>query len=480
MTGTFQGTYYATAKFQLDKVLELLNGADPVYVAKLAIYARKYGLMKDMPSFLVAWLGANGHFEFLKAFDEVIDNGRMLRNFVQYIRSGVFGRTSFGSRMKRQLQRWLINRPMRTLIRAVPGTQPSLADIVKMAHPRPRDREREAFFGWLIGSEINQLQLPRPILEFESFKAGNFILEPDVPFQLLTGLDIDAEAWKGIARNAPWMMTRMNLNTFLRHDVFEDAELVQLIADRLRDPELIRRARQFPYQIMTAYINTHQDMPFEIKEALQDAMEVAMEVAIENVPTYEGQIYVLLDTSGSMGQSITGYGPRASKVRCVDVAALFAAAILRKNPKTKIIPFDTRVHRCSLNHRDTVLTIAKSLSRFCGGGTNCSAPLRQLNNNNAKGDTVIYISDNESWADRYYHQGTGVQNEWKAFQRRNPNARMILLDIVASDNTQAKDRPNVLNVGGFSDHVFTIIDKFMRGHLGGDHFVKEVKETISL
>jgi 60 kDa SS-A/Ro ribonucleoprotein len=30
-------------------------------------------------------------------------------------------------------------------------------------------------------------------------------------------------------------------------------------------------------------------------------------------------------------------------MRCVDVAALFAAAILRRNPASVVIPFDTQV-----------------------------------------------------------------------------------------------------------------------------------------
>ena len=40
-------------------------------------------------------------------FDRLIDNGRMLRNFVQILRSGAVGRRSLGSRPKRLVQRWL-------------------------------------------------------------------------------------------------------------------------------------------------------------------------------------------------------------------------------------------------------------------------------------------------------------------------------------------------------------------------------------
>ena len=40
-------------------------------------------------------------------------------------------------------------------------------------------------------------------------------------------------------------MTRMNLNTFARHGVFESPEMVGMIAERLRNPELVARPACF-------------------------------------------------------------------------------------------------------------------------------------------------------------------------------------------------------------------------------------------
>jgi 60 kDa SS-A/Ro ribonucleoprotein len=54
MTGCFNGTYYVADKDQLKTVLELTNKVDPKFVAKLAVYARQKGLMKDMPAVLAA------------------------------------------------------------------------------------------------------------------------------------------------------------------------------------------------------------------------------------------------------------------------------------------------------------------------------------------------------------------------------------------------------------------------------------------
>lgn len=133
---------------------------------------------------------------------------------------------------------------------------------------------------------------------------------------------------------------------------------------------------------MVAYTMVDSTVPNEIREALQDAMEVA----IHNVPICKGKIYVCPDVSGSMASPVTGYRKGAtSAVRCIDVAALVAAAMVRKNPSAEVLPFENDVVVLSLNPRDSVMTNAAKLASIGGGGTNCSAPLALLNRRKAEG-----------------------------------------------------------------------------------------------
>jgi 60 kDa SS-A/Ro ribonucleoprotein len=66
-------------------------------------------------------------------------------------------------------------------------------------------------------------------------------------------------------------------------------------------------------------------------------------------------------------------------MRCVDVAALFAAAILRRNPDSVVIPFDTRAYDVRVDPGDTILSLSERLAKYGGGGTDCSIPLREAN-----------------------------------------------------------------------------------------------------
>ena len=52
-TGCMNSTFYAGAEEQLAKVLELCETADPAFVARLAVYARERGHMKDVPALLL-------------------------------------------------------------------------------------------------------------------------------------------------------------------------------------------------------------------------------------------------------------------------------------------------------------------------------------------------------------------------------------------------------------------------------------------
>src|SRR5690606_27218315 len=126
------------------------------------------------------------------------------------------------------------------------------------------------------------------------------------------------------------------------------------------------------------------------------------EVATENVPEVGGVVFVCPDVSGSMsGAVVTGdRGSASSKVRAIDVAALVAAAFLRKNRGSEVLPFDTKVHAAhDVNPRDTVMTNAAKLRKYGGGGTAVSVALAELNRRKAAGDLVVYVSDNESWVD---------------------------------------------------------------------------------
>jgi 60 kDa SS-A/Ro ribonucleoprotein len=478
-TGCLNATFYASAEEQLQNVLNLCSHpeVEPEFIARVALYARSRGHMKDLPALLCAALSVFGPGLLAEVFDRVIDDGKMLRTFMQIMRSGVVGRKSLGTLPKRLVQGWFDRRSDDQIFRASVGNDPSLADVIRMVHPKPKTASREALYGYLVGQPHNAADLPQLVKQFEAFKAGESKNLPDVPFQMLTSLELSKDDWKAIARHAPWQMTRMNLNTFARHGVFEDLSLAGEIANRLRNAESIQRARVFPYQLMVAFSQATADVPADVRDALQDAMEIAT----RNVPEIDGQVYICPDVSGSMHSPVTGVRKGAtSAVRCVDVAALVAGCFLRSNRSAEAIPFkEAVVTDLSLNPRDSVITNAAKMTQIPPGGTNCSAPLAWLNARKAKGQLVVFVSDNQSWVDVAHGRGTATMEQWNIFKARNPSAKLVCIDLQPYGTAQAAENPDVLNIGGFSDHVFDVIAEFAKGTLNGDHWIGVI-EKVSL
>ncbi|MCX8476739.1 MAG: RNA-binding protein [Sphingomonas sp.] len=472
-TGTLADNFYGAAETQLAEVLEAARACDPYFVAQAAIYARQSGAMKDMPALLAAYLTVADPDLAVPVFNRVIDNGRMLRNFVQIMRSGQVGRTSLGSRPKRLVQRWLEQASMPQLMAAATGKDPSLADIVRMAHPKPADAARRAFYGWLIGRPYDVAALPAEIAAFEAWKADRSLPLPPVPFEWLTAFPLTAENWAELAGRIGWQALRMNLNTLARNGAFGVAGVADMVAARLADGDTLAKVRPMPYQLMVALGQVGEGVPLKVQAALEDALEQSL----VRVPAVPGRVVVCPDVSGSMGSPATGYRKGASsKVRCIDVAALVAAAMLRTNRDARVLPFEQAVVKLTLDRHARVAVNAAKLAAIGGGGTSVSAPLALLNAERAQVDLVVIVSDNESWVDVTRGGATATMREWNELKRRNPGAKLVCIDIQPYGTSQVpQGRADILNVGGFSDAVFDAVARFVSNETRD--WVSIVKQT---
>ena len=446
VTGCFNNTYYTKAEDQLAQVLTLARQSHPLFLAKVAVYARESGFMKDMPAALVSYLAAREPDLCAQVFPRVINNGKMLRNFAQMIRSGSFGRHNLSAqRIKRMVTAWFNSRSDEQIFFQSVGDKPTLGDIVKMARVAPTSAQRSALYAYLIGKKVGKWDglpftveeaLPALIASYEAFKASPVGEIPNAPFEMLLGLNLSPEDWKAVATKATWFQTFRSLNTFARHRVFSDPKMVNLVVEKLTCRELIEKANVFPYQIMTAYkaVNEgstwHKDeKPVEVPKKIGEALEEAMEVATINVPAFDGlEVAICPDVSGSMRSPVTGERKGSTTtVRCVDVAALVSSALLRKNPHARVYPFEGDVRTdVTLNPRNTIMKNAGILAAVGGGSTNCAAPLQAMNAANKKVDVVIFVSDYESWS-----HGGGLDHVYNPYyygQRRGINPTTMAVE----------------------------------------------------
>src|SRR5262249_33481728 len=172
---------------------------------------------------------------FQRAFDRVVDNGRVLRTLFQMLRSGQFGRKSLSYSLQRAFQRWLNEAGVGQLLSASIGNDPSLRDVMRLARPTPKDNIRRALFGWLTGRPEDRWapatpdDLPEEVRDLCAFRAAEtemqqveVLTRAHFRWDLLADAVRGPNVWKAIAGHMGPQALRMNLNTLLRHDVFKD------------------------------------------------------------------------------------------------------------------------------------------------------------------------------------------------------------------------------------------------------------------
>ena len=66
------------------------------------------------------------------------------------------------------------------------------------------------------------------------------------------------------------------------------------------------------------------------------------------------------------------------------------------------------------------------------------------------------------------------RNEFKSGNRQ---AKLVCIDVQPYAHTQAEERSDILNVGGFSDEVFSLISDFAKGNLDSGHWISVIEKV---
>ena len=86
----------------------------------------------------------------------------------------------------------------------------------------------------------------------------------------------------------------------------------------------------------------------------------------------------------------------------------------------------------------------------------------------------------ESWIGAGRHGSTATMTAWQDFVKHqvrlhesDNGPKLVCIDLQPHTTTQAPDRSDILNVGGFSDAVFRVVPSFLSDDAG--RFVAEVE-----
>ena len=165
------------------------------------------------------------------------------------------------------------------------------------------------------------------------------------------------------------------------------------------------------------------------------ALDQALNISSMNVPKFDGETLVVIDTSGSMSGKPS------------EIASLFGSLLVKVNG-CDVMTFDNSARYVDYNQMDSVLTIRDSF-RFAGGGTNFQDIFVKANKSYKR---VIILSDMQGWVG--YTTPTKEFSEYK--RRFECDPIVYSWDLAGLGTLQFPER-NVYGLAGFSEKVFEIM-----------------------
>lgn len=281
-----------------------------------------------------------------------------------------------------------------------------MADVLELAHVRPRDTAQSDLFRWLLDRRHNRPDLTAPatlptITAYQRLQAvpateRRAALDPErlrtagTTWESLSGWlggPMDAAAWQAVIPSMGYMALLRNLRNFDQAGIPD--EVAVQVAARLADPDQVARSRQLPFRFWSAYAATDS-------ARWTDALERALRAATRNIPEFDGRTLVLVDTSASMA----GFGFSArSKVTPVQAAALFGVAMAVRGNAVDLVGFADGTFRHPVRKGASVLReVERFVSRVgeVGHGTRIAAALAASYRGH---DRVVIVSDMQTFAE---------------------------------------------------------------------------------
>lgn len=237
-----------------------------------------------------------------------------------------------------------------------------------------------------------------------------------------------------------YMAMLRNLRNIIQAGVSD--EVIKQVADRLADPEQVKRSKQLPFDFLEAY-----DIVKPLNGRLATAVSKAMDASCVNVPLVGERVWLIIDYSGSMGGE-SDYGNTKS---AFGTAVLLAAMLIKANEyagQLAITVFGSNAKTLKgLDTNASIVTIKDALKAERKGGiagsTNFSAALAESSKIGFTPDTVIVLSD-----------GDVNSFPYSSMNKFMPNAIKMVVNLSASDTTPFSERDGWHPVSGWSPAMF--------------------------
>ena len=500
---TFLGnSYYESEKEVVNNIKNCLSKVDPLFAAKVAIYARTEANMRSSSHLIAGELSKKlSGLPWAKDFYQSIcvrpDDMSEILSYYSFINSGVIPipnsiRKGFKAKLE-SMDPYLIDKYKMS------SKTISLIDLVNLLRPKPTQVNQEAYKRLMNGESLEGLYTTK-ILEKELSKAGVVTEQSEKTVD-----EQKQEAIETVLDNISGMPI-FNLVRNLRNIILLAPDSVDKACEQLIIETKILNSKLLPFRFSSAYeeiskltltTSSTSEVVFEkdkltggrleeLKTKVLNALEKALEISCKNIPLLEGTTAVLVDHSGSVRGDGGGSSTVSafSKVRTAMIGNLFGSMMAYSQNNTYIGLFGDRLIHTPINRSVGMLKFNKETfdqGAACGGATENGLYifLNDVIKNKRRVDNLVIFSDMVigdggvgGW-DGSSRAGLGTFQElFLQFRRINPQCLTVSVNINQTGGKSVFDKSlNVVQVAGWSDKIFDVISMNKKGY-------KELIETI--
>lgn len=386
----WEDTFYEQGQDIATRIATLSANADASKVADLAVQARQKYHMRHAPLWLTVGLARHSFPGLAFLLPRVIQRADELTEFLALYWSE--GRCSISAQAKKGLRKAFGNFDAYQLAKyKQEDKQVKLRDVIKMVHPKPKDREQSAAFKGLLDGTLKQHGTWE-----DALSRGEGRKSPEEKLSAFQRL-IEGGKLGGMA--------------LLRN--------LRNLTEWGADINYLRRTlatTQFKRVLPFRFIAAAQAAP-----SLEEALEEAMFRSLSSFPKLRGRTVLTIDVSGSMDNVLAG----KSKMKAYDAAAGLAMLLREVCEEVTITTFSNRVVLIPPRHgfalRDAIVGSQEH------GGTYGSKAI--LDAAERDPDRVVCLTD-EQWHDssrtpligrswpgyminvRPYENGIGYEEGW--------------------------------------------------------------------
>lgn len=486
VTWSLNDTFYEKDETRLNRLRSFVAKCDPVFVGKLAVYARTKMYMRSVPLILVTELAKmhSGNNLVARVTEGVVNRADEITELLACYellnnRTG----TKKLNRLSKQMQKGLsaaFNRfDEYQFAKYNRNTSVKLRDALFLVHPKAKDAAQQDIFNKIVNGT---LQTP-------------YTWETEL--SALGMLKFDSAEAKAQAFQTKWeelidsgklgyMAMLRNLRNMLEAGV--SYAHIQKVCSVLASVEQVAKAKQFPFRYLSAYreLSGNENTAMRIGQELatffsankgytgelMDALEKAVSASAANIRGFDEHTRVLLacDVSGSMQQPISA----KSKVLLYDIGLMLAMLLQSRCRNVEVGMFGDTWKTIAIPRQNILANVQTFYRREgeVGYSTNGYLVIKDLLLRKVQMDKVMLFTDCQLWDSN--QNGEHIQPLWLRYKQTvAPQAKLYLFDLQGYGKMPLQlMRNDVYLLSGWSDKVFDVLNTLEKGESALNEIMK--------